>query len=172
MNNRHLILLTLLILLSCIPARSFGQFLIVEIEVEPETNTQVEQALNFGQVISNAGLVQINIGDPNMGVFSIYSVRTSRMLVSLETPDFLEHPELDARIPIDLQLAYVNFGVNDFRLAQPLLDSEREIVIENPPNQPNAEWSSAYLYVYGSIDIGNVPNGSYLGDVLMSVEFE
>ncbi|MEX2600577.1 MAG: hypothetical protein WD355_02945 [Balneolaceae bacterium] len=171
MNDR-LFTILLLFLFAFSPARGFGQFLTIEIEVEPETNTQVEQALNFGQVISNAGLVQINLGDPNMGVFSIFSVRTSRMLVSLETPDFLEHPDLDARIPIDLQLAYVNFGVNDFRLSEPLLDSEREIVIENPPNQPNAEWSSAYLYVYGSIDIGNVPNGMYQGDVLMSVEFE
>lgn len=149
-----------------------AQFLNIQIEIEPETNTRVEQSLDFGQVSTNTGLLQINPGDPNMGIFSINAVRTQRILLSMQTPDFLEHPNLDAQIPMDLQLAYVNFGINDYRQSQPVVNTQEELVIYPPPNQPENEWSSAYLYVYGSIDIGNVPSGVYVGDVTLSIEFE
>ncbi|MEX0769411.1 MAG: hypothetical protein WD035_01685 [Balneolaceae bacterium] len=123
----------LIVFLLLLPVAGFAQFLSIEIEVEPETDARVEQSLDFGQIISNSGLVQINPGDPNMGVFSINAVRWQRILLSMQTPDFLEHPNLDSRVPLDLQLAYVDFGVNDYRLARQLTSPQEELVIYPPP---------------------------------------
>lgn len=151
-----------------------GQFLNLQIEVEPEVDTTVEQSLSFGQVTSGAGQVRIQLGDPNMGVFRISAIRAQRLLISLE-----HSIELTSRaganpasIPFDIEASYTYFGVNDYRESVPLTSDIENIVIEAPPTAPNATWSSAFIYVYGTLDIGNVPNDVYVGEVQLTIVYE
>lgn len=149
-----------------------AQFLTLEIEVEPEVGAAVERTLDFGQIFPMSGIVEFNLGDPGMGVFSIRAIRTQRLLVSIDTPDFLTHQDVEATIPIALSLAATDFGVDDYRLAEPLLASPVEIELSPPPDRPQSEWSAAFFYVYGWIDVGNVPDGVYTGEVVLNVEYE
>lgn len=151
-----------------------AQFINIEINIEPQVNATVEQSLDFGEAISGSGMIEIQMGSPQMGIFQIRALRAQRILLSIEIDEDLihENPNIDARIPMNLSAGYTNDGVNDVRQSLPF-DSELQTVIVNPPPQtPNAMWSSIFVYVYGSLDIRNIPIGTYDGQVLLTIVYE
>lgn len=137
-------------------------------------DTVVEQSLHFGQVVSGAGQVRIQLGDPNMGVFRVSAIRAQRLLISLEHSAELRSRTSGnpATIPFDIEASYTNFGVNDYRESVPLSSNIQEMIIEAPPSAPNATWSSAFVYVYGTLDIGNIPNDVYVGEIQLTIVYE
>lgn len=146
----------------------------IQIDIEPEVNTTIEQSLNFGQIVTNSGQINIGLGDVNMGIFKISALRTQRLLISLEHSDELRSVSSRnlATIPFDIQAAYTNFGVNDYRQSTSLSSAIEEVLIEGPPANPTATWSSAYIYIYGSLDIGTVPSDVYVGEVQLTIVYE
>jgi hypothetical protein len=109
-----------------------------------------------------------------MGIFRIDALRTQKILMSLEVPEYLRQefgPE-SARIPVELFAAFSNFGEENWRTAQPFRTPLQEIIIESPQDNPEAIWSSAYIYIYGMIDIGTIPEGVYTGDIVLSIIYE
>lgn len=153
---------------------SRGQFINIQIEVEPQVDTTVEQPLDFGQAISGIGLQDIPLGSPSMGIFQIRALRTQRILLSIDIDDELVHedPLIDARIPLNLNASYTSTGQHDPVNSTPL-DSDLQAVIVNPPAQnPNAVWSSIYVYIYGSVNIAAVPVGTYRGEILLTIVYE
>lgn len=146
----------------------------IQIDIDPQIDTTVEQSLNFGQVVTGSGPVSINLGDSNMGIFKISALRSQRLLISLEHSSELRSVSSSnsATIPFDIEASFTDFGVNDYRQSSPLSSPLEEVFIEGPPANPNATWSSAYIYVYGSLDIGNIPNDIYVGEVQLTIVYE
>ncbi|TVQ64999.1 MAG: hypothetical protein EA360_11050 [Balneolaceae bacterium] len=151
-----------------------AQFINIQINVEPQVDTTVEQPLDFGQAISGVGFQNIPLGSPNMGIFQIRALRTQRLLLAIEIDDELVHedPLIDARIPLNLSATYTDSGVNDYLQSVPF-GSDLQTVIVNPPDQnPNAVWSSIFIYIFGDVNIAAVPVGVYRGEILLTIVYE
>ena len=151
-----------------------AQFLNIEIDVEPEVETLVDRAFNFGQIVVGSGFNEVPLGAPGMGIFQIRALRTQRILISLESDETLRHSDsnVNASIPIELSASFTNNGIEDFRTSTPFSNFTENIVIEGPPQNPTATWSSIFVYVYGGINIGNIPTGTYTGEVVLTVIYE
>jgi len=172
--NKQIAISTFFVLLWSIasPNGLHGQFITIQIDVEPDVEATVLRSLNFGSLPAGSGAVAVSLGDGGMGVFSIRAIQTQRLLVSLRQPDYLTHSTMDARIPLHLNIAYTDFGVNDYSRAMEIDGDLADITINPPPDNLNSVWSSAHLYVYGWIDIGNVPEGLYTADIILYIEYE
>lgn len=168
---RNTILLTLLLCLTNSPKVS-GQFINVQIDVEPDVEASVVRNLDFGATPTGSGQRDISLGDMDMGIFSIRAIETQRLLISLQQPTHLQHESLDTRIPLHLELAYTDFGINDYSQAREIRGNSEEVVIQPIPGNLTTVWSSAHIYVYGWIDIGNVPEGLYTAEVTLHIEYE
>lgn len=153
---------------------AFGQFMNIEINVQPEVETSVNQSLDFGQIVAGAGLQDIPLGSPSMGVFQIRALNAQSLIISLEPVSELLHEELGemAAIPITLRASYTQNGVDNYRQSRPLDGYMEYITLEPPPQNPGSAWSSIFLYVYGSIDLGIVPAGVYTGEIVLTVIYE
>lgn len=169
--NRYIPVILFVLLL---PFTVQAQFLNIQIDVEPEVETLVDRSFNFGQIVVGSGFNEVPLGAPGMGIFQIRALRTQRILISLESDETLRHtdPNVDASIPIELSASFTNNGVEDFRTSTPFSNFTENIVLEGPPQNPTATWSSIFVYVYGNINIGNIPTGIYEGDVVLTVIYE
>ncbi|SMO82094.1 hypothetical protein [Gracilimonas mengyeensis] len=154
-----------------------AQFVNLQIRVEPELSAEVQQELDFGTQITNSGRSQIGLGDVNMGIFSIRAYYTQNVYLNLTFPDALIHsnPAIDQEIPMELSISYNNSGLNRPSESTPLPSEGGLVAIhENTTNLTSTSdiWKEMYIYVYGYIDIGNIPNGEYTGDIVLTVDYD
>ena len=153
-----------------------AQFINLQLSIDAELTATVEQPLDFGTQLTNSGRVEIGLGDVNMGIFSIRAYRTQNVYIELSYPPALRpsSPEISAQIPLDLDIAYNNSGTNNVDNAQPLTSESGFIAIsENTQAATNSDiWKQLYIYVYGAIEVGNIPNGIYTGDIVLTVDFD
>lgn len=172
MNKVVGLLLLLLPVLQSVQVQA--QFLNIQIDVEPSVDTDVEQRLDFGQLVGGSGVQEIPLGSPNMGVFHIRALRTQRMMISINADRELVHqnPNITASIPMQIFGNYTNDGVDNFRNSTALSDELEMIIVEPPPGNPESVWSGIYIYIYGAIDLRNVPLGTYSGDIVLTVVYE
>ena len=163
-----------ILLLFLLPFAGYAQNMPVQLDVNPLAETMVEQSLDFGQVIAGSGFQEIPLGSPAMGIFKVRVLRTQQLLISLEADSVLTHsdPEIDEVIPIQLNANYAGNGVNDYRSSTPLSGFMGNIITQPPPQNPDAAWSSIYIYIFGGIDLGFVPAGVYRGEVTLTVIYE
>ncbi len=162
---------------SLIPSSSFAQFLNLQLRIEPEISTVVEQHLDFGTIITNSGRKEILLGDANMGIFSVKAIYSQNLFIELQTPESLEHrnPAVKDQIPIELSLSYNNQGSENPYDSQPLPTGGSYIpVIGNRSFVPNRQdiWREVLIYVYGAIEVGNVPAGVYENEIILSVVYD
>ena len=165
----------LLLFLSLSPfARA--QFINLQLKIEPELSATVEQDLDFGTLISNSGRTEIQLGDVNMGVFSIKAFHTQNVYLNLQYPDVLsnENPAVDDVIPIELNMSYNNTGNNNAVNSSPLSSNNGFVSVHENTELENRNdiWKQLYIYVYGAIEVGNIPNGVYTGDIVLSVDYD
>lgn len=153
-----------------------AQFINIQLNVEPEISASVEQNLEFGTQIINSGRNEIGLGDLNMGIFSIKAYYTQNVYLTLEYPEVLTHdnPAFSEAIPLELNLSYNNSGTNNVNSSTVLTGNEGLINIhENTQNIARNEiWQELFIYVYGYIDVGNIPNGVYTGDIVLTVDYD
>lgn len=151
-----------------------AQSLSIQLDVEPEVETLVDQPLDFGQLIAGTGFQEIPLGSPNMGVFQVRALNAQRLILSLDAPDELLHDELGrlATIPVNLQASYTNNGLDDYRTSVPMTSLFETVVLEAPPQNLNAVWSRIYVYIYGGLNLGIVPEGVYRGEIVLTVIYE
>lgn len=149
---------------------SYAQFIDLELDIEPELQAETELSLNFGDLFSNTGLNEIQFGDSNMGVFSITALENNELLVSLVMPDSLTHsnPAIRDYIPLDLYVRY-GFERNNYQNTEILGSTLSSLVVEE--NTEVGPWTRLYLFVYGSIEVGNVSQGTYSGEILLTIEY-
>ncbi|MGN8226833.1 hypothetical protein [Gracilimonas sp. BCB1] len=153
-----------------------AQFINLQLKVEPELSATVEQNLDFGTLISNTGRTEIQLGDVNMGVFSIRAFHTQNVYINLQYPAVLTHNQtgINEEIPLTLNMSYNNTGTNSISSSTSIPASGRMVSIHDNTNliNPNEIWKRLYIYVYGSIEVGNIPNGIYTGEVILSVDYD
>lgn len=152
---------------------AIAQYVNVQIDIQAVVDAEVRQSLSFGTMISDSGINRIEPGHPDMGIFAIRVLQTQSMLFNLELPDYLVHtnPETDARIPISLEAAYTNFGTDDFTRAITMRTPFEEVAM-TIPDDPFHEWATAYIYLYGEIFVGDIPEGDYHGEIILNIEYE
>lgn len=166
--------IVILIMLYMPVKQVFGQFIDLELNLETQVEATVEQSMHFGQTIIGSGLQSIPMGSPNMGVFQIRALRNQTLLISVEFDDELVHqnPQIDARIPLTLFATYTSRGINDYRNSVAFDSNLETVIVSSPENNPDAQWSSIFIYVFGDINVGNVPLGVYTGEVILSIIYE
>jgi hypothetical protein len=153
-----------------------AQFINLQLKIEPELSATVEQDLDFGTQVTNSGRTEVQLGDVNMGIFSIRAFHTQNLYMSLQYPESLENnaPGVEAEIPLELSMSYNNSGTNTPANSSALSDNNGYISIHDnigPVNQ-NDIWKQMYIYVYGAIVVGNIPNGTYTADIVLSVDYD
>ena len=169
------ILLSFLILLIATSTTS-AQFINLRLTIEPELRATVIQPLNFGTQVTNSGRTEIQLGDANMGIFSIRAFHTQNIYIELQYPEALENnePRITANIPLELGMAYNNSGSDNPQNSTtlPLNEGLVSITQNTTPEQEAEVWKQMYIYVYGSIVIGNIPNGIYTGDIILTLDYD
>ncbi|MBO6586092.1 MAG: hypothetical protein JJ953_08320 [Gracilimonas sp.] len=153
-----------------------AQFINLQLKIEPELSATVEQNLDFGTLISNTGITEIQLGDVNMGVFSIRAFYTQNVYINLEYPEVLVNGQTgnNQEIPLSLSMSYNNSGTNSISSSSPIPSSGGMVSIHDNTNLTNSNeiWKQLFIYVYGSIEVGNIPNGVYTGEVVLSVDYD
>jgi|AntRauTorckE6833_2_1112554.scaffolds.fasta_scaffold26347_2 hypothetical protein len=142
--------------------------------------------LSFGTVLSGEGARTINLGDNGMAVISINGVQYLDVIVTITKPNALTalDPGNNDEIPLTaLNAAYTNTGMENFSQAtlisglQALFPvRQRETTPPGPPPRPPTEGftppqSTAYIYLGGTIDVGNIAPGEYSGFIDVTVEY-
>jgi hypothetical protein len=151
--------------------------------------------LSFGMVIQNEGLKTIDLLDAK--VLMIEGVKYLDVIVDITADNFL-FLDNDVScngtnsncIPFNLQAAYANRGNNNtnhavlMQVASNVASAQFPILARGnrppgPPPTPDFEGynpalfnETAYLYLYGSINVGNQNAGSYSGQIQVTVTYD
>lgn len=144
-----------------------------------------DQDMDFQTVIAGTGLNVINLGDTGMGVFAITGDDDLDVIVTMTAPTNLTHTGVSPDvIPFTLKFAYANRGVNDINQAVEVIGSTARFQMRQresgpagaPPTPPSAfhtpSQSTAYIYIYGSMNVLFIDSGSYTGTVELSVTYD
>ncbi len=168
--NRCLSFLCLLCLTLLLPPTSQAQFIDLQLNIEPKLEARTEKPLDFGILESNTGRRTIELGSPGMGIFSITAMENQLLFVSLDMPEVLQHenPAVSNAIPFEL---YVRYGYSSERPRESFIlqNGSRNIQVEESDNP--GPWSRIYLFIFGSIDIRDVPEGLYSNEIVLNVEY-
>ena len=169
-----------------IPMLMHAQTIQFSIYVEDELSATQESDLDFQQVVAGQGLTQISIGDQGMGVFSITGNEDLDVIVTLTPPvsDQLTQVSGTDVIPFTMDWAYANRGQNDINDATFVTGNSARFRMRArdggppgaPPNPQRANYTpenaTAYIYIFGSIDVGNISSGQYTGTATLTVEYD
>jgi len=177
--------LILLVLTIGALSQSHGQTIQFSLHVSSTLDATNESDMEFETILSGSGLAEINLGDNGMGVFGITGDDDLDVIVTMTAPANLTHdgasPDV---IPFTLKFAYANRGVNDVNQAVEVVGTTARFQIREresgpagaPPTPPSAfhtpSQSTAYIYIYGSMNVGSIDAGSYSGNVDLSVIYD
>jgi hypothetical protein len=171
----------------------FGRFGSYTVTLE---NVSMGDLEFVGPIISGSGIYQVELVDAY--VLSILGVKYLDVGVQIigegellldGNPENIGDPQKS--IPFTLNAAYANraqnnisdaifipiSGLNTGNARFPVLSRQQQPPGPPPPpptdgfNQSEVE-ETAYLYLYGEIDVGNVNAGSYIGTITITVEYE
>lgn len=165
---------------------AFGQTLAFNIDAPPDLEVSVysDGILDFGNLMQNQGTVQIPLEDANTEIISITGFLFRRVHVTITPPPALQLNASNS-LPYTLRAAYANNGEENKSQAELFNDNTASFRIYNvsggpPPwagggNGPgngigNLFQQTAYVYIYGDIEVGPVQAGTYNGIINISVE--
>ena len=162
-----------------------GQTIQFSVNVASSLDATKDQDMSFQTVPAGSGLQEINLGDSGMGVFAITGDEDLDVIVTMTAPSELTHTGASTDvISLTLTFAYANRGENDINHAIEVTGGtarfrmkERSSGPAGPPPTPRsnaytATQTTAYIYVYGSMNVGVVDAGSYSGTVDLSVTYD
>lgn len=161
----------LVVILFFVSARTArAQFIDLQLDIDPKITAQTERPLNFGTLMTNSGRRMVELGSLNMGIFSITALENQMLLLTLDKPAELRHdnPAIDDIIPLELFSRY-GYSTQNYENSYPLPDATSSIKVE--PNSEPGPWNSIYIFMYGTIEIGDVPDGTYSNEIVLSVEY-
>ncbi len=143
-----------------------------------------ESDLSFGTVYQNEGNVSVNPGNVGVGKFRIDGQKNLDISVTLTMPSsIINTHDSNYSIPYTAQAAFANQGQDNQQQAQPFSLPTQTFRIEgrsNGPPQPpptprhgtySAPQGSAWIYLYGTINVQNVITGSYTGTINITVTY-
>ncbi len=160
-------LFILLFILSASPLNA--QFLHIEIPVETEISASIQQRLALGNYQSGSGSHLISLNGSNAGVYSLTSYKNQLIGVRVPEVVFLPHVTLKDSIKLNIKAAYNNKGINNTELSIPFKGITAFKI--NAENKGSAFWERAYIYLYGMLHIGTVPEGLYRGEVTLTIHY-
>lgn len=158
-----------------------AQMLAFNIEAPPELEVTIlsDGVLDYGNLLQNQGQVQIMLTDPGTEVISIEGHFNERVTVTITPPSALQ---LDASntLPFTLGAAYANNEDNNKADATLFSGNTASFFIREgggPPPRGGRQGggpptATAYLYIFGDINVGNVNAGTYTGVINIFVEYE
>ncbi len=168
----------------------FGKYHGYELDLYTQPNPKID----FGMVLLNEGLVNKNIADAL--IIEIEGIRYLDVIVELQADDYIvldgdiaNRTVSNKRIPFTLKAAYANRGADNTNHAilfpaGNTTDSRFQIrhrttVPPGPPPtpthegyNPNLHKDTAYLYLYGSLNVGNIHAGAYSGEINVTVYYD
>lgn len=159
---------------------NFGQYATEGIIL---TNIGSNSMLDFGTLLSGEGLVQIQLTDPEVVVFSIEAEFDKDVFITITAPPELELNPSNT-IPFTLGAAYANQGNNNIAQARLISGGTARFPVlargnqpPGPPPTPKHEGyttprATAYLYIYGDLTVGPVWAGTYTGQIDIMVSYE
>lgn len=143
-------------------------------EVQPELSIEVLQSLNFGTIISNSGTQQINLGDRQMGIFEIKALSAQSALLTIEHPEYLTSsiPNNNQQIPIEVSAAY-SAKPYEYNTTRSFSGNNLWVSLSSENQTSSAPtWENGYVYIYGLINVGEVPVGPYSGTLVLNVVYQ
>lgn len=153
-----------------------AQFIHFSMKVEPELSSNTIQNLSFGTLTPGSGIKRIEKGSHRMGILEIRALANQYLFVTLNAPKNLtrSHPGSNSQIPISLQASYNTSGNNDIHTARPFSGQTAWFRIgDTTTSTPDARtgWESAFIYIYGDMTIGDVPEGLYTAVLVLNIEY-
>lgn len=147
-----------------------AQFIDLQLNVESEIEAKTEQVLEFESIQTNSGQHMIELGSNNMGIFSITALENQTLMITLDMPINLQHdnPAIDDVIPVDLSSRY-GFSAQNSEASYPLQEGANSVQVE--PNPEPGPWNSIYIFIFGSLNIGDVQAGTYFSEIELNVEY-
>ncbi|GAB5408495.1 MAG: hypothetical protein BalsKO_08600 [Balneolaceae bacterium] len=177
--NRLYMLIVFIIAYSSFNQEINAQFLSLQLNIEPELQTTIEQELDFGVIPSNAGQVDVALGDLNMGIFRIRAFRTQNIYLSLDHPNALIHDNEsnDDEIPVELFMAYSYNNNEDYLSAIEIPDNQTYLPItENVSNRLISSsvdnWKELSLFLYGTLTVNNIAAGQYFAYATLIIDYD
>lgn len=167
MNMRFLILLLCLLFTA---VNTYAQFLNIEIPIQTETSANTEQKLTFDVYQSASGMHMISIEGENSGVYSISAYRNQLIGVRIPKRTFLYHTALTDSLIFNIQAAYGNSGRRSANLSKPFNMRMRVFKVYNGIKE-GLFWQKAYIYLFGSLKIGDVSPGVYVGKIEITIHY-
>ncbi len=145
-----------------------------------------------GNVISGEGQVEIPISSGKVVKITIEGIKFLDVFVDIQGSEYLYENGTQGsgdQISFDLKAAYANVGSGTYSQAQiiPVSSSNNAYTRfrikgrgEGPPRPPpvpphegySPPTDEAYLFLYGSIDVGSVNAGSYSSTVNVTVSYD
>lgn len=167
---RFLSILRLFGFILLLPSIIQAQFIDLNLNIEPKLEARTEQPLDFGIMQSNSGRTTIELGSPGMGIFSITAMENQLLFVSLDMPEELRHdnPAIRDVIPFDMRARY-GFSAETPHNSFVLPNGSTGIRVEE--SNSIGPWSNLYLFIFGSLDIGDIPDGLYSNEIVLNVEY-
>lgn len=148
--------------------------------------------LNFGSIITGEGQKSIGLADAK--VVSLKGVKYLDVIVNITADEYLKLTpscsDPSCRIPFTLKAAYANKGSNNigearfFNITANSAIAQFPIIRREgmppgpPPTPPHKEYNpalyqeAAYIYLYGSVDVGSVDAGSYSGNITITIIYD
>lgn len=192
-------LLISILLLFCLGSQSYAQE--IDFSQYASYNLTVGELnstdLDFGTVITNSG--NYSIGINNAKIISITGVEYLDVIVEVMGENSLylngnngHAGDSQKSIPFTLQAAYANnkgtptigqakfittAASNSFIKRIPILERQHQPPGPPPPPPTNAFDQSqveetVYLYLFGSINVGNVDAGSYSSEITVTINYD
>lgn len=163
------LLLVLVVAFSTAPrlsAQSYTQSATIKVGVSAGLSLYVDRNLSFGDVVSGTGANSVGLTSPNVGHVTIGGSKNT-VTVTLTPPSALTDGNSHS-ITYTPEAAY-NPSADDPSTAIVMAPSgQTSFALGNHVSGNNYQ---GYLYLYGSIDVQNVPAGSYSGQYTVSVTY-
>ena len=158
------------------------------------TLTVTNQELSFGEngmVVSGEGSVEIPISSGKKTTIAIEGVKFLDVYVEITGPQEIYkngNTGSTQSIPFDLKAAYSNLGQDNYAQSRSIPVATDNSATQRfriqgrgkgPPGPPpvpdhagyTPPKAEAYLYLYGSINVGNVDAGPYSGTINVTVSY-
>lgn len=143
-------------------------------DVQPELGIEVLQDINFGTVVSNSGRQQIDLGNSQMGVFKIKALAAQSARLTLQTPEYLSasNSENNKTIPISLEAAY-SANPSGYADSIPFKEGTLDISLgDGNMASLSPSWETGFVFVYGTIKVGEVQKGLYSGTLVLNITYQ
>ncbi len=162
------VLITLLISFSTAPrlfAQSYTQTATIQVGVAAGLSLYVDRNLSFGNVVSGTGIDSVAMTSANAAHVTIGGSK-KKVYVTLTPPTALTDGHNS--ITFTPEAAYNSTADDPSTAASMTASGQTSFELNSHVSGNNYQ---GYLYLYGSIDVQNVPAGSYSGTYTVSVTY-